>query len=35
MSAQKIWTQLGIEEDLGSQTLDKAGVWGGLSPGTT
>ena len=35
VSAQKIWTQLGIEEDLGSQTLDKAGVWGGLSPGTT
>ena len=35
VSAQKIWTQLGVEEDLGSQTLDKASVWGGLHPGTT
>lgn len=34
VSAQKIWAQLGMEEDLGSQSLEKAEVWGGLSPGT-
>ncbi|MFQ6066432.1 MAG: methionine--tRNA ligase [bacterium] len=34
-SAKKMWAQLGIEEDLGSQTLDRANAWGRLSPGTT
>ncbi len=33
-SAQKIWTQLGIEGNIESQILDKAKIWGQLKPGT-
>jgi len=32
-SAQKIWTQLGIEENIENHFLDKATVWGQLKPG--
>lgn len=33
-SAQKIWTQLGIEGNIESQIMDKAIMWGQLKPGT-
>jgi methionyl-tRNA synthetase len=33
-SAQKIWTQLGIEGNIEDQILDKAIIWGQLKPGT-
>ncbi|KKL57982.1 hypothetical protein LCGC14_2229960, partial [marine sediment metagenome] len=33
-SAQKIWTQLGIEGNIESQIVDKAIIWGQLKPGT-
>lgn len=33
-SAQKIWQQLGLKEDLEKQLFEKAGKWGGLIPGT-
>lgn len=33
-AAQRLWEQLGIEETLESQRLDRAGAWGGLAPGT-
>jgi len=32
-SAQKIWDQIGINEDIGKSTLKEAGKWGGLNPG--
>ncbi len=32
-SAQKIWTQLGIEKNIENHFLDKATVWGQLKPG--
>lgn len=32
-SAQKIWTQLGIEENIENRSLDKSAVWGQLKPG--
>lgn len=32
-SAQKIWTQLGIEAKIENQILDKAKLWGQLEPG--
>jgi len=32
-SAQKIWSQLGIEGRIADQTLDEAEVWGQLEPG--
>lgn len=32
-SAQKIWTQLGIEAKMENQILDKAKLWGQLEPG--
>jgi len=33
-SAQKIWTQLGIEENIEDKILDKTIIWGQLKPGT-
>lgn len=32
-SAQKIWTQLGIEENIENRSLDKSAVWGQLKLG--
>jgi len=33
-SAQKIWTQLGIEGSIEDQIVEKAKIWGQLKPGT-
>ncbi|GAI07525.1 unnamed protein product, partial [marine sediment metagenome] len=33
-SAQKTWTQLGIEGNIEDQILDKNIIWGQLKPGT-
>ncbi len=32
-SAEKMWTQLGLQEDLKLQSLEKAKIWGQLPPG--
>lgn len=33
-SANKLWRQLGLTEDIGNINLGKAGKWGGIKPGT-
>ena len=33
-SAQKIWDQLGLNEDISNSTLPASGGWGLLKPGT-
>lgn len=33
-TANKIWQHLGVNEDIGSRTLNDIGEWGGLKPGT-
>jgi methionyl-tRNA synthetase len=32
-TSEKMWSQLGIEENFGEQNLIKNGTWGGLKPG--
>jgi methionyl-tRNA synthetase len=32
-SSEKMWSQLGIEENIWEQNLAKNGTWGGLKPG--
>jgi methionyl-tRNA synthetase len=32
-TSEKMWSQLGIEEDLWKQNLEENGKWGGLKPG--
>ena len=32
-TAEKMWLQLGIEENLWEQNLKESGKWGGLKPG--
>jgi methionyl-tRNA synthetase len=33
-TANKVWQHLGLNEDIGSCTLNNIGSWGGLKPGT-
>jgi methionyl-tRNA synthetase len=32
-TAEKMWSQLGMEQDLWEQNIQESGKWGGLKPG--
>jgi methionyl-tRNA synthetase len=33
ITSEKMWSQLGIDEDIWKQNIEKNGKWGGLKPG--